>query len=531
MKKVFYLAAAAMAVLSSCDKENMLVENGAGSETINAPVFTATIENHGTKTSLGNAGKVNWETGDEVLMMFANENNDDQGIAAYVYEATPGADASSATLAHKSDVLVLDPAANILMMAVYPASMVSLTEGVVFPATQTYNGDGKIPFAPMVYMGDLAVTNIEFKNAASLLKITVPYAQMHSVSSITVSSNLVMNGDVIYDTSGYFYIDTEDCGPVSDENSKLTLSCGNVEIPADGSKTFYISILPLSPECDYHVQAQCYDYLQIDVTDGTTTKSMRTKKAGGIQIERNKIYPINFEENYSPAPAYEYVDLGLRVKWATMNVGATKPEEYGDYFAWGATEPLYEAGHAQDNPQRHWKDGKTAGYTYVNTPYQTANTTSPSSTRWTKYLGSTTSKYKDPSATDANALKTVLDLEDDAAHVNWGGSWRMPTSAELDELRNENNCTWTWTTLNGVNGYKVQSKKAGYTDNWIFLPAAGFRDESTIGRVDNEGNYWSSSLFTGDSYMAHQFYFFGSSSVNMCVNPRLLGLSVRPVCE
>lgn len=229
------------------------------------------------------------------------------------------------------------------------------------------------------------------------------------------------------------------------------------------------------------------------------------------------------------APAYEYVDLGLSVKWATMNVGATAPEEYGDYFAWGATEPYYEPGYAQENPQAHWKDGKTAGYTYVNTPYQTANTTSHSSTRWTKYLGSTTSSYKDPSATDENALKTVLDPEDDAAHVNWGGSWRMPTSVELNELYN--NCTWTWTTLNGVNGYKVQSKKAGYTDNWIFLPAAGFRDGSTIGRVDDEGNYWSSSLLTGDSYMAHQFYFYGSSSVYMCVNSRLLGLSVRPVCE
>lgn len=225
------------------------------------------------------------------------------------------------------------------------------------------------------------------------------------------------------------------------------------------------------------------------------------------------------------APAYEYVDLGLSVKWATMNVGATAPEEYGDYFAWGATEPLYEAGYAQENPQAHWKDGKAAGYTYVNTPYQTANTTRSSSTKWTKYLGSTTSSYKDPSATDEDALKTVLDPEDDAAHVNWGGSWRMPTCVELDELYD--NCTWTWTTLNGVNGYKVQSNKAGYTDNWIFLPAAGYRDGLGLSLVDRYGYYWSSSLSTVGSYMAYQFEIGSKSNVN----PRLLGQSVRPVCE
>ena len=132
-------------------------------------------------------------------------------------------------------------------------------------------------------------------------------------------------------------------------------------------------------------------------------------------------------------PKYEYVDLGLSVKWATFNVGATRPEEYGDYFAWGATEPLYQPGYAQSSSPL-WKSGKTGGYNFVNTPFQTVNTEEYPSSKWTKYLGSTTSSYKDPSATNADALKTVLDLEDDAAHVNWGGSWRMPTYEELKEV-------------------------------------------------------------------------------------------------
>ena len=233
-------------------------------------------------------------------------------------------------------------------------------------------------------------------------------------------------------------------------------------------------------------------------------------------------------ENPSETIEHEYVDLGLSVKWATCNVGATKPEEYGDYFAWGATEPLYESGYAQENPQSHWKSGKTGGYNWVNAPYQTANTTSYSSIKWTKYLGSTTSSYKDPSATDADALKTVLDPEDDAAHVNWGGSWRMPTYEELNELCT--NCTWTWTTINGINGYKVQSKKSGYTDRWIFLPAAGYRDDTHLNRVGSGGDYWSSSLSTGGPYGAY-FLDFNSDDVGWYHDDRDDGQSVRPVCQ
>lgn len=137
---------------------------------------------------------------------------------------------------------------------------------------------------------------------------------------------------------------------------------------------------------------------------------------------------------------------------------------------------------------------------------------------------------KDPSATDANALKTVLDLEDDAAHVNWGGDWRIPTKAEQDELCNTENCTWTWTTLNGVNGYKVQSKKSGYTDNWIFLPAAGYCYSSYLRYVGTDGYYWSSSLDTDRPYYAYYLYFY-SSYVGRDDHYRCYGRSVRPVCQ
>ena len=146
---------------------------------------------------------------------------------------------------------------------------------------------------------------------------------------------------------------------------------------------------------------------------------------------------------------HEYVDLGLSVKWATCNVGAESPEGYGDYFAWGETS--------------------------------TKETYS-----WSTYFDYDEDTKSFPKYNNEGG-KTVLDPEDDAAHVNWGGSWRMPTEAEWQELLN--NCTWEWTTQNGISGYKVTSNKEGYTDKSIFLPAGG-----DGGAVGFNGYYWSSSL-------------------------------------
>ena len=197
----------------------------------------------------------------------------------------------------------------------------------------------------------------------------------------------------------------------------------------------------------------------------------------------------NEPEDGSSANGHKYVDLGLSVKWATMNVGATTPEDYGDYFAWGET--------------------KTKG-TYVWGNYFDTND-----------VGNTFTKYNNEGG------KTVLDPEDDAAHVNWGGSWRMPTQAEWQELYN--NCTWTWTTQNGINGYKFTSKKAGYTDKFIFLPAAGSCRGSDLYNVGSLGFYWSSLLFDYGSDAACGLKFDSDGFRLNGGGNRRLGLSVRPV--
>ena len=189
--------------------------------------------------------------------------------------------------------------------------------------------------------------------------------------------------------------------------------------------------------------------------------------------------------------SHEYVDLGLSVKWATCNVGASEPEDYGDYFAWGET---------------------TTKSTYDWSTYKYCNGSS-----------STLTKYNNSSSYGSVDNKTQLELSDDAAAMNWGDNWRMPTDAEMTELRN--NCTWTWTTQNGVNGYKV----TGTNGNSIFLPAAGYRDDSSLYYAGSYGYYRSSSLITGYPYDAYYLY-FNSSYVGWYYYYRYCGQSVRPVC-
>lgn len=196
-----------------------------------------------------------------------------------------------------------------------------------------------------------------------------------------------------------------------------------------------------------------------------------------------------------PYNGHEYVDLGLPsgIMWATCNVGASSPEEYGDYYAWGETE--------------------------------TKSTYDLSTYKWCNGSRTTMTKYCTSSSYGTVDNKTTLDPEDDVAHVKWGGDWRMPTMEELNELRDTNNCTWTWTAQGGKNGYLVTSKKNG---NSIFLPAAGFRYDSSLNGAGFWGNFWSSSLGTDTSGNACGLGFHSNDVYSN--GGRYDGSSVRPVC-
>ena len=212
-----------------------------------------------------------------------------------------------------------------------------------------------------------------------------------------------------------------------------------------------------------------------------------------ITVTKDAIYTAFFEAEKTLNAGHEYVDLGLSVKWATCNVGATTPEDYGDYFAWGETQP---------KEKYDWTT-----YLHCKGTYKTM----------TKYCNN--SSYGNNGFTDN---KTVLDPEDDAATANWGGAWRMPTKAEQDELRN--NCTWIWTTQNGVNGYKV----IGPNGNSIFLPAASYMNGGTLNGAGSYGIYWSSSLYADSPDVACDVYFFLDYVIWSRID-RCYGLAVRPV--
>ena len=193
--------------------------------------------------------------------------------------------------------------------------------------------------------------------------------------------------------------------------------------------------------------------------------------------EKTKLEEENQQSTSGYINGHEWVDLGLSVKWATCNVGASSPSSYGNYYAWGETST--KSTYTEDNSTTY---GKT---------------------------------FADISG----------DARYDAARANWGGSWRMPTKAECQELKD--NCTWTWTTQSGVNGYRVTSKKNGTS---IFLPAAGSRFGSSLGYAGESGYYWFSSPLGSLTAYAYGLY-FNSSYHLVYWYYRYDGRTVRPVSE
>ena len=222
------------------------------------------------------------------------------------------------------------------------------------------------------------------------------------------------------------------------------------------------------------------------------------------------------------------VDLGIvmtredgstyNLYWAKSNLCESglcaNPEDYGDYYAWGETEPYYTEGHSQDSPCSSWRSRTNPSITGYNW----------ASYKWCNGSSTTLTKYNTNSSYGTVDNKTVLDSEDDVAHVKLGGKWRMPTDEEWTALRTQ--CTWTWTTQNGINGRLVTASNG----NSIFLPAAGDRYDTYLYSAGSYGYYWSSSIYTVYPYLV-RIVFFYSSDVYGYNFDRFYGPSVRPVSE
>lgn len=219
------------------------------------------------------------------------------------------------------------------------------------------------------------------------------------------------------------------------------------------------------------------------IINGTTSWTFYKQYSRVDEISKSGIQDVGINDLVTKAIAtinsrkqaaangHEYVDLGLPsgLLWATCNVGASKPEDYGNHYAWGETST--KSSYTESNSKTY---GESMGDIAGNSSY-------------------------------------------DAATANWGGNWRMPTKTEMQELIA--NCTWKWTTQNGVTGYKV----TGPNGNSIFLPAVGSRDGSY-------GLYWSSTPYKSDADRAYDLYFY-SSVHHMYNGHRDRGLCIRPVLE
>jgi hypothetical protein len=216
------------------------------------------------------------------------------------------------------------------------------------------------------------------------------------------------------------------------------------------------------------------------------------------------------------------VDLGLSVKWANMNVGATSATDYGTYFCWGETYG-YTAG--ASNNRKNVSDYNWADYLWCDNETAVHST---DVTCLTKY--NTMSQYGKDGFVDN---KTKPELRDDAAYANWGGCWRFPTKAEFEELLSTSNCTWTWYAnynSSGVAGYLVTSKKSGYTNNSIFLPAAGVIIKDGFANVGIVGHYWTSTLDVTYPTRAYGAYLkSGEFSLFHNCDHRSAGRTVRAV--
>lgn len=489
MKRIA-LFAAVLAIAASCSVKEM--ETGS----VPAPqMFGYTEEDQPTKTAITvdgeGVGTIWWKPADNINVFFET--------ASVRYYSTNQEDAT--TVVFETNAMIgSTESASTNKWGLYPYNSSATCDGssvtTTIPAAQqcvpeTFGNN----LFPMI--AHSATNELHFKNVCGGIKFSL---SRDDIQSITFKGNNDENivGKVQFSLDG-------------EENPVATVVAGEKTItltPSTGSTfasgtNYYLVMLPT-------VLSQGFTMtFETEIEIGTfeyTAKSIEIKRSIFAKKADIDTYAI-FEPKGS---TYEYVDLGLSVNWATMNVGATVPEEYGDYFAWGETQPKTE---------------------YLWTNYKYCQGTNNTITKYTK--GST---YANNGVIDN---KVLLDSEDDAATANWGDPWRMPTIAEVSELIK--NTQWSRVKINDVYGYKLTSKKAGYTDKWIFIPASGYMNGTNL-RIDepnpsdekNKAICWAKDLYT-DYRLAYRFemyyngYYEYSSYVDHASNGRYIGAPVRPV--
>lgn len=374
-----------------------------------------------------------------------------------------------------------------------------------------------------------SIGELAFNGAWALRSITIPYSVKKIGSNIVraCSKSLV---SIVVDDANTVYDSRNNCNAIIETNSnKLIAGCKTSTIPhgvksiADRafSLNTRLSSIVIPNSVTYigaHAFSCCTSLTSVSIPNSVksigrqafwgcsslesvtiSTNTQIGEAAFNVchaNLKINRVQPQSTNHYASNHTHHQYVDLGLSVKWATCNVGASKPEEYGDYFAWGEVKP------------KEVYDWST---------YKWCNGSEESLTKYDGYF-------------DIFDISFELELSDDVAHTNWGGDWRMPTAEDFIELIEQ--CTWTRATLNGVKGRKV----TGPNGNSIFLPDVGIRKGDWCG--GKIGAYWSSwKTSTGVESNGSEAYHLHWLPLELdgdgkYIDPldRCVGCSVRPVC-
>lgn len=207
-----------------------------------------------------------------------------------------------------------------------------------------------------------------------------------------------------------------------------------------------------------------------------------------------------------PMPSEEIVDMGTRARWRAWNLGANKVTECGDYYAWGEKEPFYVNGQS-DAENALWKPGKEDGY------WWTSNSYGGSAFNLTKYCDNPEYGIVDN--------KLTLELEDDAANIKLGGSWRIPTMADFNELRSHSKLSYI-----EIDGMKFAKLKCHENHNILLLPFAGRRAHKELEEVGRYCHYWTAKVNAGKPYYSRIFEDFTDA-----YEVRFLGTPIRPICD
>lgn len=477
MKKLS-LFAAVLAIAASCSVKEIEVETA----TVPAPsMYGYTEDDQTTKTGITvdseGIGTIWWKPGDNINVFF--------GTTSVRYFSTNQEEAT--TVVFDTNMMIgSTESASDVRWGLYPYNAAATCDGssvtTTIPAAQecvpeTFGNN----LFPMV--ARTTTNELHFKNVCGGIKFSL---SRDDIQRITFKGN--NNEDIVGQVQVTLNSEGNPAATVIAGEKTITLTPSTGSTFASGTN-YYLVMLPTVLSGGFTMT------FETETEIGTfeyTAKSIEIKRSIFARKADIDTYAV-FSTKYAQP---EKVDLGLSVKWASFNLGATSPEEYGDYFAWGETKP--KSNYSWDTYK--YGDGGNDNLTkYCTDPY----------------LGI----YDE---------KTELENCDDAASVNLGGTWRMPTRAEQEELLN--NCTWTWTTENGVNGYRVTSNMSGYTGKYIFLPAAGHRYDDNLRETGSVGRYWTSSLRGNQPNSANSVY-FDPDDVGVIGLRRFYGLPVRPVSK